>query len=179
MTRFALALVFSITALVTTSGSAHATEVGSGRNFGLGFQVGDPTAIIGKAFIGGGNAIDFGLGFGAVGYNRCRHPNGDWYYCDRYGRDFSLHGDFLWQDNLVRQNVKLDWHIGVGGRILFWNAFDEGDQVGLIARMPLGLDLTFNRPSFLEVFFELAPGLEIIPGLWFDVDAALGVRFYF
>jgi hypothetical protein len=45
--------------------------------------------------------------------------------------------------------------------------------------MPLGLDLTFARPHFLEVFVEIAPGLIILPPLWPDIDAAVGVRFYF
>jgi hypothetical protein len=180
MTRLISVMVLSLTLVAGAGATAHATEVGSGRNFGLGFQLGDPTALIGKVFIGRGNAIDFGLGFGGWGYNRCRDSAGHWYYCgDRYGRDWSLHGDYLWEDNLARQGqVKLDWHIGAGARMEFWDAFDGG-RVSLIARMPVGLDLTFARPSFLEVFFEIAPGLMIVPPLFFDLDAALGVRFYF
>jgi hypothetical protein len=178
MMRLIQVIVLSLTVVAGAGATAHATEVGSGRNFGLGFQLGDPTAIIGKAFIGTGNALDFGLGFGGWGYNHCRDAEGRRYYCDRYGHDFSIHGDFLWQENLVRHEVKLDWHIGVGGRLIFWNAFDGG-YVDFIARMPLGLDLAFTRPSFLEVFFEIDPGIVIIPPLGFDLDAAIGVRFYF
>jgi hypothetical protein len=172
-------MVLAITVVAGASATAHATEVGSSRTFGLGFQIGDPTALIGKVFVGRGNALDFGVGFGGYGYARCRDNNGHWYYCgDRYGRDLSLHADYLWQENLVRQQVNLDWHIGAGGRIAFWDAWDDR-TVALIARMPLGLDLTFARPSFLEVFFEIAPGIMIAPRLDFDLDAALGVRFYF
>jgi uncharacterized protein DUF3996 len=170
--------VLSLTIVAGASATANATEVGSARTFGLGFQVGDPTAIIGKVFVGSSNAIDFGVGFGGYGYGRCRDRQGRWYYdCNGYD-NLSLHGDFLWQDTLVRSQVKLDWHIGAGARVIFWDTFDD-TYVALLGRMPLGLDLTFNRPSFLEVFFEIAPGIQIWPRLDFDIDAALGVRFYF
>jgi hypothetical protein len=43
--------------------------------------------------------------------------------------------------------------------------------------MPLGLDLMFQRPSFVEIFFELAPALYLPAGLTFE--PALGARFYF
>ena len=46
-------------------------------------------------------------------------------------------------------------------------------------RMPVGLDLTFARPSFLEVFFELAPIFFVTPFTDLEVEALLGVRFYF
>ena len=34
-------------------------------------------------------------------------------------------------------------------------------------------------PSFLEVFLEIAPAMYIVPGLYLDLEAFLGVRFYF
>jgi hypothetical protein len=179
MTRLIPVMVLSLTIVAGASATAYATDVGSSRTFGLGFQVGDPTAIIGKVYVGGDNAIDFGVGFGGWGYGRCRDRQGRWYYdCGGYGNDLSLHGDFLWQDTLVRSQVKLDWHLGGGARIIFWDTWDD-TYVALIGRMPIGLDLTFNRPDFLEVFFEIVPGIQIIPRPWFDIDFALGVRFYF
>jgi hypothetical protein len=159
------------------AGQARATEVGSSRVFGLGFQFPAPTAIIGKLFIGGGNAIDFGLGFGTPDYYHCRNvPD---YTCGSVGHYVSIHADYLWQDNIVRhRGLKLDWHIGAGARLAVQNAFHSG-YAELIARMPLGLDFTFVRPSFLEAFIELAPGIMIVPPLYFALDAVIGVRFYF
>jgi hypothetical protein len=178
MTRVLTTTALALVVLAASAGDGQATEVGSSRRIGLGFQIIDPTAIIGKVFIGRGNAIDFGLGFGGVGYVRCRREGSRYDYCNGVGF-WSLHGDYLWQDNLVRQGgLNLDWHIGVGGRLVFDNASDR-TYIDLIARMPIGLDFTFARPSFLEAFFEIAPGLVIVPPLWFDIDAALGVRFYF
>jgi len=178
MTRLIPVIVLALTIVAGASATAHATEVGSGRNFGLGFQLGEPTAFIGKVFVGSGNAVDFGLGFQGWGYGRCRGPgpNRGW-DCGGY-RNLSVHADFLWQDNLVRQQAKLDWHIGGGARMVFWR-WNGGSDVGLFARVPIGLDLSFNRPSFLEVFFEIAPGLWLVPFADIDLDAALGVRFYF
>lgn len=177
MTRLLHVIVLSLTVVAGASATAHATEVGSGRNFGLGFQLGEPTAFIGKVFVGNSNAVDFGLGFEGYGYGRCHTPNGGWYDCNRY-RDISIHADFLWQDNLVRSQAKLDWHIGGGARMVFWRYAGASD-VGLFARVPIGLDLSFQRPSFLEVFFEVDPGLWLVPFADIDLDAALGVRFYF
>jgi hypothetical protein len=179
MMRVTATTALALTILAGATGTAAATEVGNSRRIGIGFQIIDPTAIIGKLFIGRGNAIDAGLGFGGVGYVRCRGPNNAYRYCDNIGSFWSIHADYLWEDTLVHEgNLKLDWHIGVGGRIIFDNTSDRG-YVDLIARMPLGLDFTFARPSFLEAFVEIAPGLVIVPPLWFDIDAALGVRFYF
>jgi len=44
---------------------AQATEVGNSRNFGLGFQIGDPTAITAKAFLGRGMRWTSGSGSAA------------------------------------------------------------------------------------------------------------------
>lgn len=174
--------VLLVSVVVGGAATAAATEVGNGRNFGLGFQVGDPTALIGKVFVGGENAIDFGLGFGSYGYERCWDGARRRYYDCRggYGR-LSIHADYLWQQTLVRRSAQLDWHIGVGGRMVIWDddALGDDDDIWLAARMPLGLDLSFDRPGFLEVFFEIAPAFYVFPFLEFDLDAAIGVRFYF
>lgn len=156
--------------------TASATEVGRGRNFGLGFALGSPTSIVGKYFVGGDNAIDFGLGFWTAGWS-CSRRFDDRGYCggNRAFDLVSINADYLWQDNLVAgTGAKLDWHIGAGGRV--WLG---GGDFSAAARMPLGLDLTFRKPSFLEVFLEVAPAMYIVPGLYLDIEAFLGVRFYF
>jgi hypothetical protein len=150
---------------------AQATEVGRGRDFGLGVAIGSPTSIVGKYFVGGGNAWDFGLGFWTYGWG-CNNRG----FCE--GRNFdvvTLNADYLWQDDVVAgSKANLDWHIGAGGRV--WVG---GGDASVAARMPVGLDLTFRKPSFLEVFLEIAPAVYIVPGLYVDLEALLGVRFYF
>ena len=170
--------VMAVSVMAVLVGSvrvAGATEVGRGRNFGLGVAVGSPTSIVGKYFVGGGNAWDFGLGFWRYGWRDCGPDDNR--FCDG-GRAFdliSLNADYLWQDSIVRgTGANLDWHIGAGGRV--W--IGDGDFAAA-ARMPVGLDLTFRKPSFLEVFLEIAPALYIVPPLNLDIEAFLGVRFYF
>ncbi len=166
---FALAGIF-------IAAPASATEVGNSRRFGLGFGIGEPTGIVAKGFLNNQNAIDAGVAFRSW-WGRC-YARDQWERCDgRTHLSFNL--DYLWQMNLVRSTVKLDWHIGVGGRMWFFSSDSRYNDLALAARMPLGLDLTFQNPSFLEVFFELSPALYLVPGTDFDIEPVIGVRFYF
>jgi hypothetical protein len=172
-------LITTFLAAILLAGAAHvaqATEVGYNRKFGLGFMVGDPTGLSGKLWIAPTNSLDFGLGFWGYGFgDHCDAHNN----CDRYGyNNGTFHMDYLWQSNLIRGQAQLDWHIGPGGRII-WFSGCNGDCFELKARMPIGVDLMFVNPAMLEVFFELAPSLYVAPFLGFDLEAALGVRFYF
>jgi hypothetical protein len=169
-------------------GTAQATEVGGSRNFGLGLGVGTATSLVGKLFIDGDSALDFGVSF-------WRNRHGCWQdrrgvvVCDGYGDSYrtgsyGLHLDYLWQDTLFRRSAKLDWHIGAGARFWHWDYDDyyyayRNSSSALAARMPAGLDLTFTRPSFLELYLEAAPTLFIAPFVAFDLEAFLGVRLYF
>ena len=170
-------LALALSGSLAAPGRAHATQVGNARKIGIGFAVGDPTSIVGKYFIGGGNAIDLGLAFwsyGSRGY--CRDKYRDRFYdCDDGG--FSLAADYLWQETIARGTAQLDWHIGAGGRVTFAEYYRN--NLSLAARMAVGLDLTFERPNFVEVFVELAPALLIVPGVHFYPEAFIGVRFYF
>jgi hypothetical protein len=163
--------------LVAVAGRAQATEVGSSRTFGLGFQIGEPTAITAKVFAGGANAYDFGVGFGGWCYDGSGHS----YSCDNLQGHISLHADYLYQENIVNMTNRLDWYAGFGGRVVLWNygPGTSGNGVALLARVPIGVAVTFRRPSFLEAYLEVAPSLRIFPPLWFTVDVGLGVRAYF
>lgn len=159
-------------------GAAHATEVGYGRNLGLGFELGNPTGFVGKYWVGRTNAWDFGLGVNGYYGDFCTY-NDTRGACD--GR-VTMNADYLWQSNLVKSTAQLDWHIGVGGRLDLWK-HDARNYFALGPRMPVGLDLMFNNPNFLEVFFEVAPllylGPNVGPIIWFAIDANIGVRFFF
>ncbi|HVU50975.1 MAG TPA: hypothetical protein VHL80_09840 [Polyangia bacterium] len=178
MRRILTASIFCIVvtaAVLGTARTANATEVGYARKFGLGFEIGDPTGLTAKLWVAPTNALDFGLGLWGYGFDDCaaNHP------CSHYGyHDGTLNMDYLWQSNIIRGQAQLDWHIGAGGRAV-WFGGCNGDCVALGARMPVGVDLMFVNPSFIEVFFELAPIFYIVPGFDFGVEGALGVRFYF
>jgi hypothetical protein len=171
--------VFLFTTVAGRPGVARATEVGTSRTFGLGLQLLEPTEIIGKLFLDRNDAIDFGVGF--WGYGRCYDDNGA-YACNDSNQHFSIHMDYLYEEALVERGaVRLDWHAGIGGRLAFDSYYNDDGRhdVALFARVPLGLDLGFRRPRWLEVYLEIAPGAWVIPPLTFDIDVGLGVRAYF
>jgi len=178
-----LAVLISVMATMVCMGasSARATEVGTVRNFGVGFQIGDPTAITAKVFVGGSNAFDFGLGFGGWGYGWCTDANGHGYRCGDLEKYISVHADYLYQENIINRTNRLDWYAGLGGRVIMWayGADIPGHDVALLARVPVGLAVTFRRPDFLEVYLEVAPALVVFPPLDFTFDIGLGVRAYF
>jgi hypothetical protein len=186
--RTGAALLASLWVL-STGATASATEVGGARNFGLGLGLGTATSLVGKLFFNPDSALDFGVAF-------WRNRHGCWQdrrgalicdgYADSYHQgSFGLHLDYLWQDTLVRRTAKLDWHIGAGARFWHWDDDDyyyyryRDTGSALAARMPAGLDLTFVRPSFLELYVEAAPSLFIAPFVDFDLEAFLGARLYF
>jgi hypothetical protein len=175
-------VVIGTVLLGTAVRTANATEVGYGRRFGLGFVLGDPTGLSGKYWVGATNSLDFGLGFWGYGFNdSCWRDSAGVRHCPGYGNGYSngtVNLDYLWQSNIIRGQAQLDWHIGAGGRMV-WFGGCNGDCFALAARMPVGLDLMFNNPSFIEIFFELAPAFYIVPGFTFDIEGGLGVRFYF
>jgi hypothetical protein len=182
-----LALVFVAGLAVGAPAPAAATEVGSSRTFGLGLAVGTATSLVGKYYLDPGSALDFGVSFWH--WNRgCWRDKRGVLYCDGYSGayrhgGFGLHADYLWQDTIVRRKLKLDWHIGVGGRFWRWDDdyyyYDSNRHFALAARMPVGLDMTFTKPTFLELYVEAVPSLYVVPVADLDFEAFLGVRFYF
>ena len=181
MKRTLFAAVVAASLIAGVARSARATEVGYSRNFGLGVVLGDPTGLSAKLWVGRTNALDFGLGFWGYGVtDRCFADSNGNQVCDHYGyHNGSINVDYLWQSNIIRSTAQLDWHVGVGGRMVFWGGGCPNDCVDLIARAPIGLDLMFQNPNFLEVFFEVAFGLYLIPPVYPDLEGGLGVRFYF
>ena len=147
------AIIVLITALL---GPAAAAERGP---FGLGIILGEPTGIGGKLFLTKRNAID-----GAVAWSL------------KDDNDFHIHGDYLYHDyNLfVNDDMELVLHFGIGGRIKFHE--NKDDRIGI--RFPVGLNYIFDEAPF-DVFLEIVPIMDLAPDTDFDLNAALGSRFYF
>jgi hypothetical protein len=186
-----VAMLLSSALVLAAGAPASATEVGTSRNLGLGVAVGTQTSLVGKYHIDRESALDFGLSFWRYRHG-CWRDNRGVVYCDRYRYGYGprdgglgLQAGYLWQDNLIRRQANLDWHIGLGGRVWFWDnsyyddAYYDDHNVAFAVRMPVGLDLTFNKPSFLEVYLEVAPALYVFPAVDLLAEAFIGVRFYF
>ena len=175
-------IALSAAAIASVDASrVQATEVGTSRTVGIGFQIGEPTALTAKIFVGGAHAFDFGLGFGGWGYGWCTDANGNSYRCGNVNHDFSFHADYLYQENILNRTNRLDWYAGVGGRVTTtaYGSNNLGRDVVILARVPLGIAVTFRRPDFLEAYLEIAPAIVIVPPLDFTIDVGLGARAYF
>lgn len=146
-----------------------------GSGLGLGIMLGEPTGISGKVWLSGDRAADFGLAWGGWG-------RGNGY--------FHVHGDYLFHNfNLINVSQgRLALHYGPGLRFRSWSGgrywvngryYDtRGSHARLGVRFPVGLTYLFDGAP-VDVFLEVAPTLDLIPGTSFDVDAALGVRYWF
>ena len=82
---------------------------------------------------------------------------------------FYVHLDYLKHNYFLGDQLPV--YIGLGGALGF------GKDMAVTARVPLGISYLFRGP--FDVFFEVVPGLRIIPETDFDVMGAGGFHFYF
>jgi hypothetical protein len=127
--------------------------------FGLGIIIGEPTGIDAKYFLNANNAIEGALAWSLSGNN-----------------EFHIQCDYLYHNYtaITVSKGQLPIFFGLGGRIAFKENTD--DQVGI--RIPVGLAYEFEGGIF-DVFGEIVPVLELIPDTEFELEGALGVRFWF
>jgi len=151
LTALVFTVVFSTTAFCVSS-----TVLTWNRDFGIGIIAGDPTGLSFKIWQTKTTAIDGALG---------------WWLGDYV----NVHVDYLIH-NLTLIKIKeglMPVYFGIGA---FAGAWGGGGDLGI--RVPLGLSYLF-QDSPLELFFEIAPSLNVIPGTSFGVGWGLGARYYF
>ena len=152
--------------------SANATEIGESRAFGLGLQLGSPSALTGKIYLGGRtNALDFALGAYTYGYA---------YYADSIFAQVSYHWHVV--ELTSGGGVAIPFRVGVGG---FLGTFRYGWYRGVYAsdlvvgvRVPIGLDFDLETAP-VQFYVEIAPEVTILPPLAVGGDGGIGVRYYF
>lgn len=122
--------------------------------FGAGVILGRPSGLTAKTWYTGSNAFDLGVGF---------------------GEDFTFYADHLWHGwDIFPQPAqgKLGGYVGIGPRI----EADRHAEFGI--RTIGGLSYWIaNRP--IELFLEGGPVFQLAPDRDVEVDAGVGVRFYF
>ena len=132
------------------------------RTFGLGVMLGEPTGLSAKLWTSNNNAFDFGLGWSVIG-----HSNAS-------GSRINLHVDYLWHAwNAISSSERFPLYFGIGGRYR-----GGGSEGSFAVRGVFGI-AWMPRETPIDIFFELAPSLELAPATGFAIDAALGARYYF
>jgi len=145
-------MVFVLTAVLACA-TAEAQESG----FGLGVILGEPTGISGKLWIEDSKAID-----GAVAWSFEKESA------------VHVHADLLFHSSNISkvEKSKLLFYYGIGGRI----KFEDDSKAGV--RVPLGINyLSSGAP--LDIFLEIVPLLDLAPSTEFDLNAAIGIRYFF
>jgi hypothetical protein len=126
-------------------------------SLGLGIILGEPTGISLKYWTGGRTAIDGGVA---------------WSFSNK--DSLHLHMDYLVHDfNILKaKKGRLALYYGIGGRA----KIEERSRVGV--RIPIGINYLFGDAP-LDIFFELAPLLDLVPGTEFGLTGGIGIRYYF
>ena len=151
-------LILTVALLMSISfGTATAGSNSSG--FGMGIMLGEPSGLSGKLWSGGNNAFDFGLA---------------WSTSKNSGVAF--HADYVWHkmDMITVDKGALPFYYGIGVR--YRNRDNSDDNIGV--RVPFGLDYLFAQSAF-DVFFEVVPILDLAPDTDFDINVAIGGRYFF
>ncbi len=128
-----------------------------GHGFGLGLEAGTPTGLSAKAWLTHSTALQFGLGVPSLSQTD--------------GTILSV--DYLWHVSPFQSHEILSLFYGLGGIL----GSGTGDRnfgvrgVGGIAWMPHGFSI--------DLFAQIIPTLYLQSSSHFDVDAAIGVRYFF
>jgi hypothetical protein len=142
-----------------------ATGVRADDGLGIGIIVGEPTGLSIKKWIASDRAVDAAAA---------------WSFSEN--ESFQLHADYLVHnfDILKTGSVggRLPLYAGIGGRIKF-DGHDHNDHSTLLGvRIPLGIAYMFAKDP-IDIFAEIVPILDVVPSTEFDINAAIGARFYF
>lgn len=140
--------------------------------FGAGLILGEPTGISVKGWIGSDRAVDGALAWSAG-----------------HGSSFRIHADYLFHKYgaIKVSKGQLPLYYGPGLRLRFWNDgyhwyrgdwHAENGAVDLAVRFPVGLCYQFDGAP-VDVFAEIVPALGLIPATYFDLDFAIGGRYWF
>lgn len=150
-----------LVALAGTPTSARA----DGGPFGLGIILGEPSGLSAKLFLDARHALDFALDYSLVDSALYIHA------------DYLLHfSGWRVRDGGVHRLVP---YVGLGGKVGVRDHRGDDDRSGALgARIPLGIAwMPASVP--IDVFLEIVPGLFLIPETDPDLDASLGLRYFF
>jgi hypothetical protein len=186
---FVLSLLVALVAMAPREARAEA-----GHAFGLGIELGAPTGLAMKYYMGQssgrGGMVAIQAGLGEI---------------ESWGPDgLYVHVDVVWHPALLATtpDFTLPFYVGVGGRLLHWRdnycyrdhgvEYCGGDgDTDFGVRVPFGLLMDFHKVP-IDVFFELALVVDLFhthndDDVYYDhyddgflsLDGVLGARYYF
>lgn len=154
----AVTLSFPAQARHSQHPSAYGPEA---KRFGIGVYAGEPTGLTLKGYLTQRAALN---GVAA------------WSFPDDA---ITLIGDLNYElfDIPVDSKVlTLPFYLGVGGKVALDAGQNDDTEIGV--RVPVGVGLQWVT-SPIEIFFEVVPGIVLVPETKFDIMGGLGLRFYF
>ncbi len=132
-----------------------------GHKFGLGLYLGTPVGMNAQFFLSPNNAVDTTLGFGFLN-----------------GNSFHIDADYMYHFELVKNSdLELKFFVGVGPTL----EIHPKSVLMVSANIPFGLTFVIQNLSKypFDIFIEARPGLMMVPGIWYDIEGAIGIRYYF
>ncbi len=127
------------------------------RGFGLGVILGEPSGISGKSWLSKKTALA-----GAVAWS-LENEEALHIHLDHLFHDF---------DSTPVEPGTMALYYGFGGRIKF------ADNSTISVRIPIGLNYLVETAP-VDFFLEIVPMLDLIPNTDFNLNAGLGVRYFF
>ncbi len=128
------------------------------KGFGIGIILGEPTGISGKLWVSNKRAFDAGLAWSFV----------------KEG-SIHIHVDHLWHIfDVFKTEHRIPLYVGIGGRVKF--ASKEDARVGV--RIVGGVDFLLDSAP-LDIFFELAPVVDLVPATQGSLNGGIGARYFF
>lgn len=132
--------------------------IAQSSGFGIGIIAGKPTGLSAKYWTTSSTAFDFGLG----------------YSFEKNSRMY-LHADYLFHSkNIFNSAENFSLYYGPGARL----RLVEYGSSRLGIRFDVGI-VWIPRNAPVDVFFEIAPLMDIIPETTFSLNGGIGVRFFF
>lgn len=136
---------------------------------GIGIIIGEPTGLSLKKWLSNTTAIDAGIAW-SFSENDSLH----------FHADYLLHRFDVFASADLRGRLPL--YYGLGGRVKLRDGNDgrgRNDDDALVGiRVPVGISYLF-RTAPVDLFAEIVPVLDVAPDTDFDLNAAVGARFYF
>jgi hypothetical protein len=153
-------LALILTVLMAFAGMSYAQGGHQGGPTGIGLIFGEPSGVSFKFWTGSTIAFDAAAAWSFVN-----------------GGSFQVHGDIIFHSfNLFRvERGRAALYYGFGGR--FKTAHDT-EKARVSFRVPIGVSYEFEGAA-IELFFEVAPMLDLAPETQAAVGGGLGFRYYF